>query len=166
MGYTCTVCGAYHDSELRDIRMTLPEPVFRLDEQARDERAWVGEDSSVLHGDDGERYFVRGLLELPLRNADDRFAYGVWVEVDAGEFAVLGELWHDPEGHRHEPVTGTLANELTPYRDTVGLPVGLRLRDVRVLPLVELSAGEHPLVRDQRAGISDHHAHELGAAAR
>jgi hypothetical protein len=164
VGYTCTVCGAFHDSEVRDIRMTLPEPVFRLDERERDERAWVGEDSSVLRDDDGERYFVRGLLELPVRNADDRFAYGVWVEVGGEVFSALGKLWHDPEGHLHEPFAGTLANELMPYRDTVGLPVDLRLRDVRVLPLVELSSGEHPLVRDQHAGISDHHAHELGAA--
>ena len=48
MGYTCTVCGAYHDSEVRDIRMTLPDPVFQLDEEEREVRAWVGEDSSVL----------------------------------------------------------------------------------------------------------------------
>jgi hypothetical protein len=164
MGYTCSVCGAYHDGELRDIRMTLPEAVFRLEQREREERAWVGEDSSVLRDGDGERYFVRGLLELPLRNVDDRFAYGVWVEVGAEEFSALGKLWHDPDGHRHEPFAGTLANELMPYRDTVGLPVDLRLRDVRVLPLVELSFGEHPLVRDQHAGISDHHAHELGAA--
>jgi hypothetical protein len=163
VGYTCTVCGAYHDSEVRDIRMSLPEAVFRLDEDERDERAWVGEDSSVLHDDEGERYFVRGLLELPLRNADDRFAYGVWVELDAADFTALGELWRDPDGHRHEPFAGTLASELTPYRDTVGLPVDLWLREVELLPRVELSAGEHPLVRDQHAGISDHHAHELGA---
>jgi hypothetical protein len=164
MGYTCSVCGAYHDDEVRDIRMTLPEPVFRLDERERAERAWVGEDSSVLRDDGGERYFVRGLLELPLRNADDRFAYGVWVEVGEDDFSALDKLWRDPDGHLHAPFAGRLANELTPYRGTVGLPVGLRLRDVRVLPLVELETGDHPLVRDQLAGISDHHAHELGAA--
>ena len=164
MGYTCTVCGAYHDSEVRDIRMTLPDPVFQLDEEEREARAWVGEDSSVLRDDEGERYFVRGLLELPLRNADDRFAYGVWVEVGGEDFSALGELWRDPDGQRHEPFAGTLANELAPYRDTVGLPVGLSLREVELLPRVELVAGEHPLAHDQRAGISDHHAHELGAA--
>ena len=98
-----------------------------------------------------------------MRNVDDRFAYGVWVEVDRENFTTLGELWRDPDGHRHEPFEGTLANELTPYRGTVGLPVGLSLREVDLLPRVDLAAAEHPLVHDQRAGISDHHAHELGA---
>jgi hypothetical protein len=43
------------------------------------------------------------------------------------------------------------------------LPVRIRLRDVQVLPHVELEDGEHELVRAQRYGISPHRAHQLAA---
>lgn len=163
MGFTCSVCGRYHEREARDIRMTLPDPVFRLEEDERRRRAWVGEDSSVLHGDDGERFFVRGLLELPIRATDAYFGYGVWVEVDEDDFRLLGKLWNDAEGFDHPPFPGRLANELLPYSETLGLPVRLRLRDVELLPLVELEDAANPLVADQRNGITDHDAHDLAA---
>ena len=56
---------------------------------------------------------------------------------------------------------GTLANELSPYAFTEGLQVRIRLRDVQLLPLVELEDGEHELVRAHRHGISPHRAHQL-----
>ena len=39
----------------------------------------------------------------------------------------------------------------------------IRLRDVQLLPLVELDDADHELVRAQRNGISPHRAHELAA---
>ena len=39
----------------------------------------------------------------------------------------------------------------------------IRLRDVQLLPLVELDEANHELVRAQRNGISRHRAHELAA---
>ena len=39
----------------------------------------------------------------------------------------------------------------------------VRLRDVQLLPLVELEDANHELVRAQRNGISSHRAHELAA---
>jgi hypothetical protein len=163
VGFTCSVCGEAHAGETRDIRMDLPHRIYLLDEDERERRSWVGEDSAVLHGDDGERFFVRALLELPIDGEDAYFGYGAWIEVSADDFETLRELWHDEEGWRSEPFAGTLANELSPYAFTEGLPVRLRLRDVRLLPLAELDDADHELVRAQRRGISPHRAHELAA---
>ena len=44
VGFTCVVCGEAHAGDTRDIRMGLPEPIFRIEEDEREERAWVGED--------------------------------------------------------------------------------------------------------------------------
>ena len=148
---------------MRDIRLSLPDPIFRIDEPERERRAWVGEDSAILRDGESERFFVRALLELPIDGEDGYFGYGSWIEVSAADFDALGELWHDEEGWRSEPFTGTLANELLPYAFTEGLPVRIRLRDVRLLPLVEIGDTDHELVRAQRHGISSHRAHELAA---
>ena len=161
MSFTCEVCGETHAGETRDIRLSLPDPIFRIEEHERDERARVGEDSAVLRDRDGERFFVRALLELPIDGEEGYFGYGSWIEVAPGDFEALGDLWHDPEGWRSGPFAGTLANELHPYAFTEGLPVQLRLRDVRLLPLVELDETDHELVRAQQHGISPHRAHQL-----
>jgi hypothetical protein len=163
MAFTCEVCGAAHTGEVRDIRLGLPDPIFLLDQEEREQGAWVGEDSAVLNDRGRERFFVRALLELPVHGEDGYFGYGSWIEVSADDFAALGELWDDEEGWRSEPFAGTLANELSPYAFTEGLPVRIRLREVQSLPLVELEDSDHELVRAQRNGISRHRAHDLAA---
>jgi hypothetical protein len=163
VGFTCDVCGETHAGETRDIRMGLPQPIFLLDDDERERRSLVSDDSAVLHGKTGDRFFVRALLELPIAGEDGYFGYGAWIEVSEPNFAALRELWDDDDGWRSEPVAGTLANELSPYAFTEGLSVQIRLRDVELLPLVELEDGEHELVRAQRYGISPHRAHQLAA---
>ena len=161
MGFTCDVCGETHAGETRDIRLGLPQPIFLLDEEERLERAYVEDDFAVLTGPSGARHFVRALLELPVAGEDGYFGYGAWIEVSASDVAALGELWNDEDGKQASPFSGTLANELSPYAFTDGLPVRIRLRDVELLPLVELEDAEHELVRAQRRGISPHRAHQL-----
>ena len=163
MSFCCDVCGETHAGETRDIRMGLPQPIYLLDEEERRSRAYVEDDFAVLHGQAGDRCFVRALLELPIDGEDGYFGYGAWVEVSAADASALGDLWDDEEGQRKAPFSGTLANELSPYAFTEGLPVRIRLRDVELLPLVELADANHELVRAQRHGISRHRAHELAA---
>lgn len=163
MSFTCAVCGATHEGETRDIRMSLPEPVFVLGEAEREQRAEVGDDSAVLRDPGGDRFFVRSLLELPIEGEEGYFGYGTWIEVTRAAFEQLGVLWHDIEGWRSQPFAGVIANELAPYEGTEGLPVAIRLREVSLLPLVELDEADHELVRAQRDGISPHRAHELAA---
>lgn len=163
MSFTCDVCGEKHAGETRDIRMGLPQPIFLLDEDERERRARVADDAAVLQSAAGERFFVRALLELPIAGEDGYFGYGAWIEVTEPNFAALGELWDDEDGWRSQPVAGTLANELSPYAFTEGLAVQIKLREVDLLPLVELEDGEHELVRAQRYGISAHRAHQLAA---
>jgi hypothetical protein len=161
--FTCTVCGETHAGETRDVRMELPDPIFLLDEEERRSRAWVEDDFAVLHAEAGDRYFVRALLELPIVEEEGYFGYSSWIEVTSADVAALGELWDDENGWRSDPFTGRLANELSPYAFTEGLPLRIRLRDVRLLPVAELDDGAHELVRAQRMGISSHRAHELAA---
>ena len=166
MAFTCDVCGEKHAGETRDIRMGLPQPIFLLDEDERERRSVVGDDSAVLHAETGDRYFVRALLELPIAGEDGYFGYGAWIEVSETDFAALGDLWDDEDGWQSEPVAGTLANDLSPYAFTDGLPLQIRLRDVELLPLVELDDADHELVRAQRNGISAHRAHQLAETVR
>jgi hypothetical protein len=164
VGFVCTVCGEHHDGLMLDIRMGLPEPVFELSDEEREERAEIADDSGILRSVDGEDHFyVRGLLEIPIPSLDRYFGYGAWIEVDADSYDRLRDLWNDERGRAEPPFAGRLANELAPYEGTVDLPVMIQLRDVELLPTVELVETDHPLRADQRAGISEARAHELAS---
>jgi hypothetical protein len=164
LGFVCSVCGEFHDDLLLDIRMGLPEPVFELPEEERAERAEFGDDSGIYRAPDGsEHHYVRGLLQIPIPSLDSYFGYGAWVEVDADSYDRLGELWNDERGQVEPPFPGRLANELAPYRETLGLPLMLKLREVELLPSVEIVETDHRLRADQQNGISEARAQELAA---
>jgi hypothetical protein len=164
LGFTCSLCGTEHDERLLDIRLSLPDAVFALSGSERERRANMGDDAGIYYDEvaDELRYYVRGLIELPVAELDSGFRYGVWIEVAGEDYARIGELWEDPDA-AGERFRGTLANELEPYRDTIGLPVDLTLGTVDRLPAVELRDGEHRLVADQRRGIDLVRTHELAA---
>jgi hypothetical protein len=158
VGFACSVCGEYHAEELRDIRMGLPGPIFALSDEERAARAWLADDFAVL---DDERFFVRGLLELPVRDDGGRFGYGTWVEVPVRTFRKLMKRWNDP--NQFTPASCRLANDLPPYEHTVGLQATLQPVAPTRLPLVELDDARHRLVDEQRSGITSERSRELAA---
>jgi len=158
VGFVCSVCGEHHDERLLDIRLGLPDSIHALDPDDRDGRTWLGDDFAVL---DEERFFVRGLLELPIPELANRFGYGAWVEVPMQTFRTLMARWHEPE--QFEPATGYLANTLEPYEGTIGLEATLRAISADRLPAIDLADAAHPLVRDQRHGITAERSDELAA---
>jgi len=158
MPFVCSVCGEHHDQRLLDIRLALPHAIHLLAADARTRRAWLADDFAVL---DDERFFVRGFLELPIPGIDDRFAYGSWVEVSMPDFQELMRHWHDDE--QFDAVECTIANELEPYRDTLGLRGTLRATAPDKLPAIELADAPHDIVDAQRRGISVGRSDELAA---
>lgn len=158
MGFVCSVCGEFHAERMLDIRMSLPDAIYVLDEEARERRAWVGDDFAVL---DDERFFVRGLLEIPIPELDGYFGYGVWTEVSPDDFRELARRWTEPE--QASAVDAVLANELAPYVATIGLAARLEPVSAVRLPSVEVADSVHPLAVDQRRGISVTRSDELAA---
>jgi hypothetical protein len=158
VGFVCSVCGEFHAERMLDIRMSLPDAIYVLSDDEREQRASVGDDFAIL---DDERFFVRGLLEIPIPELDGYFGYGVWTEVAAGDFRELVDHWTDPD--QTDPVDAVLANELAPYVATTGLAARLEPVSAERLPSVELADSEHPLVAEQRRGITVTRSDELAA---
>ncbi len=164
MGFTCTVCGRFHDEEPRDVRVTYPGPVARLDADERAQRVIATDDFCSYTEPGGTmRHFVRGLIEIPVPEESSYFGYGAWVELDAHQIERVASLWRDATGADAPPFEGTLANELRPYVNTEGLSAVLELREVERLPAITVS-GSHRLVTDIRRGISVARARELAGA--
>ena len=159
MGFTCTICGRFHEDELLDVRAGLPQEIFELSEDERERLAAIdpsGDFASLV----GDRHFVRSLIELPLRRDDRCFGWGVWARLSRADVAEIAARWNDPDA-AGSAYPGWLASELPAYGRTRDLPGTVRLRSVDELPAFELADASHPLAVEQREGISLDRAREL-----
>ncbi|ETX28324.1 DUF2199 domain-containing protein [Roseivivax isoporae] len=98
----------------------------------------------------GERRFLRGVLMLPVRGADDALAYGLWAEVAHEDFYRYLDAALD-EGPAFAGARGHLANPV-PGLETAPVACDLVPGDAGERP--QLVASEGALVAAQTDGIS------------
>jgi hypothetical protein len=152
----CGTCGGEHDLSEMEPSYTYPDAYLALPPEERRARATVGTDSCRLRdaSDVGARYFLRVLLPIPVRGETDALAWGVWAEVSEAAYARTHELWDDPAQRDEPPFEATLANALTCYAATLGLPGAVTLSGPTVVPTFVLAHElDHPLAREQRDGV-------------
>jgi hypothetical protein len=153
--YRCASCGEEHEG-LPDIGMHAPDPYLDVPEEEREARTTFTEDRCAVRDADGEHYFVRGVIEIPVIGQDTPFGMGVWVSQSRVNYEkyMANELM--------EPTFGWLVNRLAHFDQTTFLlktRVHYRGGDRR--PTIELEPTLHPLAVEQRNGISLERAWEI-----
>lgn len=156
--FICSTCGQRHPGLSKDYGFRLPDEVHALGYVDRYLRSRSNADLCTL---DGGRYFLRGVLPVPLIQANDDFCWGVWVEVD--------EMTHDTYAQgfesdlsKHPLRPGRLANNIPGYAGTVGLAVDIRFQDEGTWPLLAFPRSSvHALAHEQHHGISNRRHHDL-----
>jgi hypothetical protein len=125
-----------------------------LTDEERSSRAKLSTDLCSI---DDKQFFLRGLLELPIKpetmmlqtpssgrdsvNSDNndiykdirlwpRFRWGVWVQVSAEDFNRILQDWCKEGRESMEPVAGELATNIGVYSSpTIGLKVKLKIQE-------------------------------------
>jgi hypothetical protein len=125
--------------------------------------AKLSSDLCTITEHDGTDYFIRTVLEVPIRGAADPFTWGVWVSLSEKSFNRYVETYDNPvEG---DGFFGWLCNRLPHYSETIGLATDVRVQPGGMRPTVHLHQGgsstAHQLVIDQREGIDVSKAQEL-----
>ncbi|WP_141363350.1 DUF2199 domain-containing protein [Streptomyces sp. 6-11-2] len=131
--------------------------------------AFAGADDCMLTSDQcviqGQHYFVKGLIEIPVIDTDDVFSWGVWVSLSRENFSRAADLWDRPCREAENPYFGWLTTDLPVYSPTtLNLKTNVHTRPVGERPSVELEPTEHPLAVEQRTGISMDRLREIAAA--
>ncbi|HEY3144882.1 MAG TPA: DUF2199 domain-containing protein [Dongiaceae bacterium] len=144
--WTCGCCGQEFDSLPLDIGATYLLDYFAVPEVERASRV---RHTKSLCAIDGNSYYVRGCVEVPIIGRDERFAWGVWVSVSAASWNAIHEAWDRPDCANEPPYFGWLNAALKLYPDTINLKTKLYLRP-DVAPYIELEPTDHPLAREQR----------------
>jgi hypothetical protein len=134
-----------------------PAPWTALSDQDREQ----GHFSSDLCVIGGEQFFVRGLVEIPVRGSDGPFAWNVWVSISKENFLRVSDCIDDPERVNEPAYFGWLCNSIPGYPETFLLKTMLHTRALGLRPLIELEPTDHPLALEQKNGITMNRVREI-----
>jgi hypothetical protein len=150
--WTCAACGEEHVGLPLDF--AFDEPVHWDGPRAPGD--YLDSDLCVWTDDGGTRcHFVRGVLEIPVLETGDRFAYGVWGSLSAESFERLLADWDDAGRVEAPPYFSWLSNSIPGYPETLNLRANVITRTPDLRPAIVLADDDdHPLAREQRDGIT------------
>lgn len=156
----CSQCGIEHPIDGLELSFKRPDVVAELTSEQRSNRVQENSDLAVL---DGERFFVRGVLPLPVVGGARPYNIGAWFEVDQRSFERIYVLWDEVGQANEPPFRASLANEIPLLPQNMGLAAELQLTGTFTRPTVRLLSAPHPLVREQLEGITAHRAYEYSS---
>jgi len=155
-GHVCPSCGVAHGG-LFDLAMQRPDiwsgDNFVDNQDVRADGHCLSEDLCVL---DGQHYFVRGVLLLPIKGANhgEDFGFGVWSSLSRENFLTYQGIFHDGPDDPQTRWFSWFANDIKGYPSTLNLQCHVRPQIGNSRPLIELEPTDHPLAIDQHEGIS------------
>jgi hypothetical protein len=155
--FTCSSCGEVHRG-MPAFGADAPLSYYDVPQEERASRCQLGTDDCVI---DGESYFVRGCIEIPVQGESEPFSWGVWVSLSESSYKQWVEHFHSEKRSHIGPFFGWLNAWLKPYPATMNLKTRVHLRDAGIRPFIELEPTEHPLALEQHEGISVQRVAEL-----
>lgn len=155
--YNCPHCGKSHEGDPTDWGWVLPDDVWAIPEEQRNELAQFSEDLCLFDG----RYFIRCVLPLPFKDRDGYFGWGVWAEVEQAGFADYLKVY-EIDGSDEPRIFGLLANEMPGYDNPSSCVVELQFGPSDQRPVVLFPEGTSTkLASEQRLGIGAQRYHEI-----
>lgn len=152
----CSECGKVHALTHTELVFRLPDEIFALSTEERSARCHISEDICML---DPQRFFVRGLLPLPVEGRAEPYRIGIWAEISPEVYRRIHALWSDPAQSDEPRLPGTLANEVPlNEKKLAGLSLLIQLTGLKTRPEFYVQSVEHPLHAEQTHGIDEHRA--------
>lgn len=160
-GFICHTCGEHHADLPMSFGADAPAPYNAVAPEERDSRCELTSDLCVI---DGEYFFIRGCLEIPVVDGESPFVWGVWCSLSKESFKRITEMW-EVEGRENDPPRfGWLCTSLPLYSETLHLKTQVHTRPLGQRPFVELESTDHPLAVEQREGITMDRVRKIASA--
>ncbi|GHA15118.1 DUF2199 domain-containing protein [Oceanisphaera arctica] len=149
-GFTCTSCGERHEGSSS---FAFRAPDAYLEQSAEIQaRGSLGRNLCYYKDEDGEHYFIRVVLDIPIHGVAEPFIWGVWVSLSK-------QSYQDYQAHHDKPDINTtyfgwLCNYLPWYSNTYTLATSVHPLDGDHRPCITLHDADHELIHDFKLGIS------------
>ena len=144
----CPCCGKEVAPHEMDVAFDLPDDIFALSQEQREARAKIHPDLCSL---DGRRYFIRGVVYVPVQQLDTNFGWGVWAEVARDTFFRYHELY-DEDASDEPLAAGILANTPPGYAD-VEQPLEIRFGPPDRRPVFKPAPTESEFYHEHAEGL-------------
>ncbi|WP_329762872.1 DUF2199 domain-containing protein [Bacillus nitratireducens] len=155
-GYTCRCCGTYHEEIPTSYGSSAPVYYYDAEPEEREDRFEMNDDLCVM---DGEHFFMRGSIEIPIVGTGEHFIWGVWVSLSEANFDKVNEFWDKQQ--LLEPMFGWLSTDLPYELETVSLKTMVHPRADGIRPYIELEPTDRPLAVEFREGITMERVQEI-----
>jgi hypothetical protein len=157
-GFLCSCCGQWHEGLPLDRLFDAPAPSIL---HAAEEHGVEVESSPDWYVIGHETCLIRGLLPIPVIDGPEEFRWGVWFSLSATNFLRVLETWESGAPAEEPMYFSYLCNTLPDYPDTLFLEGSVDARSATQRPRFYLHDADHPLVRDQREGITMAEVHAM-----
>ena len=119
---------------------------------------FLNEDICVM---DGEHFFVRGIIHLPIVGTAETLRWGVWGSLSRENFEKVLLTNNDPRGVELPAMFSWLSNRIDEYPDTLNLKMHAYIQDSGTRPIFELEPTDHPLSQEYHHGITPERVREI-----
>ncbi len=151
-GFVCKFCGKYHEELPMSYRSAVPDYFFDIPADEQESRVEMNDDLCII---DDKYFFIRGNIEIPVIDTNQKFIWDVWVSSSEENFDKTNDFWEDPEREQKlDPMFGWLSSDIPCYPDTINLKTMVHTRTIGLCPVIELEPSKHPIAVEQREGIT------------
>ena len=159
--WKCHTCEEWHKGPCLDFSYEAPVYWSRENDDVRSD--FIESDGAeipdtFLTADtcaiDGEDFFIRGVLHLPIIGTAETLRWGIWGSVSNDNFKKLISSWDDPKRVDLPPMFSWLSNNIDDYPDTVNLKLYAHVKVPGERPIFEIEPTDHPLSQEYYQGIS------------
>jgi hypothetical protein len=159
--FKCSCCGEVHEGS-PSFGFRAPAPYLEQSKEVQ-EAGSLGTDLCRYADRDGEYFFIRACLEVPILGIEEPFMWGVWVSLSEKCFNRYVDTYDHPD--TTDQYFGWLCNYLPYYQKTYALKSHVHPRDHGDRPLIVLEETDHPLSVDFHRGITVAKAQEIAEIA-
>lgn len=148
--FKCTGCGEWREG-MPSFAAHAPLYYYAIPTEERAARCELTADTCIV---DGEFFFARGCIEIPVQGEGEPFVWGAWTSLSKNNFELFRTSLGMQKRAQLGPFFGWLSADFLVYPEAENLKTMLHLRDDGVRPFIELEPTDHPLAVEQRSGIS------------
>jgi hypothetical protein len=149
MRFTCATCGKEHDG-IPAYAADRPVQFWDVPEEKRESDVFLTSDSCVIAN---RFFFIRGCIEIPVHESDERLEWGVWISLKEENFFMWQDAYDLAERAHIGPFFGWLCTLIPAYPSTLNLKTMAHLRNNGTRPQIILEPSVHPLSIEQSEGI-------------
>lgn len=148
--FTCSKCDKIHQG-IPSFSFDAPVYYYSIPAGEREARTELTSDTCVI---DGNQFFAKGFLEIPVHGLEDTLSFTPWVSLSEVNFKRFQESQKVKDASTYGSMVGWFSSRIEPYEKCLEVKAKLVLQDHNYRPDILLEPTNLPLSVAFQNGIS------------